>query len=334
MKKIRVFLLDLFSSSWKTSFDLFKIMIPVSIMVAILEYIGAIGMFGKWLSPLAQMLGLPGEAGIVWATTLISNMYGGMISFASIFTSGSLSIAQVSILCNLMLVAHTFPVELGVARSAGLRLVPVFLLRFIPAILSSWLMFVFLEGMDWLQGPSKLSWKAEKQAATWNERILAEVERYFMVFLVVMALLLTMKFLKASGLLHRFTQMLRPLIRLLGMEERVLPITVIGMSMGILYGGGLMIQEAKTKAIDTRQLFYAFLLMGLCHSLIEDSLLMMALGADWSMVFLFRPIFALVFTAVSLYLLRRMPERFWYYLIRKPLPTASSSTAARGAAAK
>ena len=57
--------------------------------------------------------------------------------------------------------------------------------------------------------------------------------------------------------------------------------------------------------------FYAFVLMGLCHSLIEDSLLMISMGAHWSMVFIFRMIFALLVTFVVVKITKRLPQN-WF----------------------
>ncbi len=84
--------------------------------------------------------------------------------------------------------------------------------------------------------------------------------------------------------------------------------TVIGLSMGILYGGALIIKEAKEKDIPKMDVFYAFVLMGLCHSLIEDSLLMLSMGANWIMVFIFRMVFALLITWLLVRFLRIFPE--------------------------
>jgi len=83
-------------------------------------------------------------------------------------------------------------------------------------------------------------------------------------------------------------------LRFLGIGKDVIPITVIGMTMGLAYGGALIIKEVKERDLKKRDVFYALILMSLCHSIIEDSLLLMAIGASWTGVFVFRVIFALV----------------------------------------
>ena len=62
----------------------FKIMIPVSLIIKILEETGLMQYVGYALSPLMQPLGLPGEMGLVWAATMLSNIYGGLLSLSSL----------------------------------------------------------------------------------------------------------------------------------------------------------------------------------------------------------------------------------------------------------
>ena len=60
---------------------LLKIMVPALLIVKVLELIGAITWIAYLLSPLMSLVGLPDSMGIVWATTLLTNIYGGMVIF-------------------------------------------------------------------------------------------------------------------------------------------------------------------------------------------------------------------------------------------------------------
>lgn len=94
---------------------------------------------------------------------------------------------------------------------------------------------------------------------------------------------------------------------MLGLQ--LFPMTVIGLSLGILYGGALIIKETEEKKIPKMDVFYAFVLMGLCHSLIEDSLLMISMGANWSMIFIFRMVFALLITFLLVKITKLFPAK-------------------------
>jgi hypothetical protein len=292
---------------------LLKIMLPISILVRLLQQTGAIEHLGKAFGPIVVLLGLPAAGGLVWVNTLITNIYGGMITFHALGLSDALTVAQASVLCQLMLVAHTFPIELSVARKAGIPLLSMFIWRFGLALISAWVLSMSLSFLDVLQAPLSLPKAMALPSAehtTWLSWGMNEVHRYALVFLVVFALMALMRFLKASGFIDAFSRSLKPIMDWLGIHAAVIPITVVGMTLGILYGGALMIEETKKNKIPAKDVFYAFCLMGLCHSIIEDSLLMMALGANVYTVFLFRPLWALATLFFLVRILNKIPERW------------------------
>ena len=61
---------DIWKDSLEISFELFKVMIPVVILVKILQE-SVRSQFLEWLTPLMQFLGLPGYTGLVWATACL-----------------------------------------------------------------------------------------------------------------------------------------------------------------------------------------------------------------------------------------------------------------------
>ncbi|WP_018341764.1 nucleoside recognition domain-containing protein [Cytophaga aurantiaca] len=302
---------SLLKDTTKSAVGLYKIMIPISIAVKLLQYLGWINMLGDALAPIMKLIGLPGACGIIWATTMVTNIYGGMMAFYSLAISDSLTTAQVSILCSMMLMAHALPIELQIARKAGCRLWVMFLIRFGFGIVAAFVMNQLLLATHFLQEPNIIQWKPEVLAdPTLLDWFLGEIKKYIIVFFVVMALLFVMRVLKKSGALDKFSAALKPVLGIMGINKDVIPMTVIGLSLGILYGGALIIKETEEKNIPKMDVFYAFVLMGLCHSLIEDSLLMISMGADWSMIFIFRMLFALLVTFILVKIAKRIPEKW------------------------
>ena len=114
--------------------------------------------------------------------------------------------------------------------------------------------------------------------------------------------------MEITGLMQLLKKGLKPLLASLGISESVIPITLIGITSGILYGGGLMIEEAKKHQLSGKEVFFALSLMGLCHSLIEDSILMMLMGAHWTGVFVFRILFALIITKLIVILSEKLSD--------------------------
>ena len=67
--------------------------------------------------------------------------------------------------------------------------------------------------------------------------------------------------------------MLRPLLKLVGIGKEATTITLVGITSGIAFGGGLLIKEAHAGRVSKKDVFTSLLLLGFCHSLIEDTLL-------------------------------------------------------------
>ena len=65
------------------TYDLFKLMIPVIVLVKVIEELGGIDYISAALGPVMDLVGLPASMGLVWATTMIVNIYGGMIIFVT-----------------------------------------------------------------------------------------------------------------------------------------------------------------------------------------------------------------------------------------------------------
>lgn len=318
--KVYTFLYDLVKDAFRVYLDLLKIMVPVSIGIRLLQQTNVIDILGAWFSPVALALGLPSGAAMVWVNTLLTNMYGGMITFHSLELGNAMTVAQVTVLAQLMLVAHTFPIELSIARKAGIPILSMFAWRFVMAIVSAWTLYMLLSSFQLLNEPIVLPHAMGlpgKANDDWFMWLWSEAQRYVMVLFVVVALMATMRVLKASGFMDAFSRSLRPVMRWLGIHESVIPITVVGMTLGILYGGALMIEETRKHKLASKDVFYAFCLMGICHSIIEDSLLMMTLGANGYVVFLYRPLCALLTLFIVVRLFNLLPIHFAKWIMQR-----------------
>jgi len=111
-------------------------------------------------------------------------------------------------------------------------------------------------------------------------------------------------------------------LKLIGIGPKASTITIIGFTLGLAYGGGLIINESQSGRIDRKDVFYSLTLMGLCHSMIEDTLLMMLIGGHLSGIFWGRLLFGLVAMAILVQITRRLPQSFCdKYLWGKPRQT-------------
>jgi len=309
---------ELLGNALRTSLMLFKIIVPISIVTRIMLQLNVVDYFGVILGPIMELVGLPGQMGLVWATAMIVNIYAGMVVFASLAPGIELTVAQVSVLGTMILLAHSMPVETLIARKAGIRLRVTALIRLSGALLLGWILHVSYSLTGTLQQTNRALWNPTAVDPTWIAWLAAELRNMAMIFLIIltlMALLMVMKKLKISDLL---TRVLTPVLKMLGMSSDAAPVTIIGMTLGLSYGGALIIREAQSGKLSKHDLFISVTLMGLCHSIFEDTLLVLVLGAHLSGIFWGRLIFSFLAIYLLVKLIRRLPDNiFDRYLMHR-----------------
>jgi len=318
MNKVMIEVKNTLKEVFHTVFILLRIIIPISIVVKILEEFGVIDIIGSFLGPVMKIVGLPGECGLIWATAMVTNIYGGIIVFFTMATTIPFTIAQVTILCSMILVAHSLPVELRIAQKAGVRLWFMFVLRVFSAFLLGLILHHIYNGFSILQARVRILWKPgiiDPSIISW---IVGQLKNYAMIFIIIFVLISIMRVLKVLGVVERLNRALKPLLRIIGMSKDAAPLTIIGMTLGISYGGGLIINEARSGRLSKRDIFLSLSLMGLSHSLIEDTLLMFTVGASLTGILLARILFTIIAMLMLIRMVRHVSDRnFRRYFVRR-----------------
>ena len=99
---------------------LVKIIVPVSILVAILDYYGIIESFATFFAPAMSLFGLPGETTIALLLSFFINFYAAL----GVITAMSLDAQQITVLAVMIGICHELPVETAICSYTGLR-VPI-----------------------------------------------------------------------------------------------------------------------------------------------------------------------------------------------------------------
>ena len=298
-----------FNRSVSTTVELFKVLIPLSIAVKILQESGAVALISDLLSPVMGLVGLPGLSAVVWTTVFLVNIYAGVVILASLSTGLSLTVAQTTILASMCLIAHTLPVEAAVARKAGVSVWFTVVLRLGGALLFGWLLFKFYSATGWQSEKASGFLIDSPDDPSIRGWITGEIRRLFLIFVTIVALHTMLDILKWLGVTDFIVRRCRGLLGIFGMSEEVGPLVVIGMLMGIVYGGGLIISEAKRHTIADREVFAAMSLLALLHAVIEDTAIMVLIGGSLSGVLWGRMLFAAAMTFLIVQIAALMPDK-------------------------
>ena len=128
---------------------LFKVMIPVIIIVKIAEIVGLVFWLTVLLEPVLKLIGLPAAMALGLNTTILTYPYAGLLVFVSTPETLKLTVAQTTIIASFMLFTHSLVLEAAISSKAGLRAITTITLRLFSGLsfcaLLHWV-FVFSDG--------------------------------------------------------------------------------------------------------------------------------------------------------------------------------------------
>lgn len=281
--------------------SLMKVMLPVMIAVQLAQHWGWIDALGRAIAPAMAWLALPPEAGLIWITGAFVGIYGAIAAMIGLASQLDLTAGQLSALCAMLLFAHALPVEQSIVRRAGASFWATGALRVIVALAYGGAVAWFSRLTGMMSEPVSLAWMQASSSGTGDGGLWAwtqsTVLSLAMTFAILVALLVLLDGLERTGVTRRITRALTPLLRFSGLDARAAPVTTVGVLLGLTYGGALIIEESGKQRFDSRTRFLALAWLSLSHALIEDTVLLLALGANVWIVLVGRVAVTLVLIA-------------------------------------
>ena len=291
--------------------ELARIIIPVTIATEILSRLGLIKAVAPLLAPVMALFGLPPELGLPWLTGMLVGIWAAVPMVFVLLPLGALSTADITVFSALLLFAHALPIEQKIIQRAGPGLIITTLLRVGGGMLYAFLLHHVLQATGWLAGPMQPAWIPMAADGGWVGFFIGLAKAMAMMLAMLLALSFGMEILRVTGVMAWLMRLLAPVLRLAGIRGEAAELTSVGLFLGISYGGGLLIREARSGRVSPRQVFISCAFMGFAHSVIEDTAIVMSVGANIWGVLAGRVAFAIAATALIAAILRAIPdERF------------------------
>jgi hypothetical protein len=288
----------LFRDILQAYISLLKVMVPAIIAVKAIDLLGGTVYLGKFLAPVMQFIGLPEQMGLVWATAMLTNVYTAMVVFVDVSSSMQLSVAQVSVIGVLILLSHSIPVEGAVAKLVGVRWRVTIALRVLGGLVMAALVNWLYHSLDYQQQTATLLWSSEVKSLTLAQWAIEQLKLLVMIFFIISALMGLLALLRRIGVEKLMHLALSPFLKLLNISKDASSITIVGITLGLSFGAGLLINEVKSGKISKKDVFLSVCFLNIAHSLIEDTLLVLLLGADVVAILWLRILFAFIVVAV------------------------------------
>ena len=267
-----------FRSGLATVRMLLAVMIPVIAVMIGLEAFGLLPKVARLFAPFMRVLGLPGDAALVFISGAFVNLYTAVAVAANV----ALTCKQMTVLAILCLVCHNLPVECAVQKRAGTGIRWMLTVRlvtgFAGALAVHWLI---PETGKWLRAAAHA--KAAQAVSTRQllyDRLTGNGVFLLKVVVLVMALMILMELLRQTGVLRMLTVLMRPLTWLAGLPRQTGFSVMTSMTLGLAYGAGTVIAESKQGHLSREEQFRTNVFLGTTHSLFEDTMLFVIIHAS------------------------------------------------------
>ena len=240
-------------------------MIPTLIIVKIAQETGVVDILDALFMPVTQFIGLPKELSIVLTTTMLTNPYTGLIILASTDIPDGLSVAQSTILASFMLFAHALPIEAAISRQAGAKVSFIVVLRVGTAILYCFLLHQIFAYFHLFAGAASVSLPEFSATPTLPIWAFNQVKGLVFIQVVIITLLVALEILKNLQIDRLINYIMRPLLKRIGIGDSASTIVVVGLTLGLGFGGGLMIKDVKSGSVKQTDAIGALVLINLFH---------------------------------------------------------------------
>ncbi|WP_088104244.1 nucleoside recognition domain-containing protein [Halalkalibacter urbisdiaboli] len=281
----------------QTTWTLGKIIFPITLIITILGYTPLLGMLANGLAPFMGAIGLPGEAAIPLVLGNVLNLYAGIGAILTL----DLTVKEVFILAVMLSFSHNVFVESAVAAKLGIRMSIVLIVRFGLALSSALAIHLL-----WSGGQERAEYGL---VATGQEPVsgwLAIVGKGFetaafgilQMAAIVIPLMVIVQWMKEKNGLNRLSNWMAPFTRLLGIDKNTSTTLASGLTIGLAFGAGVMIQAAKEDGVKKKDLYLVFIFLVACHAVVEDTLIFIPLGIPVWPLLLIRLTTAILLTMV------------------------------------
>lgn len=276
--------------AFKTAVFLLKIMIPVSLGVTLLKYTGLLETAAAYTAPAFQFIGLPGESALVFLTSIFLNIY----SAIAVISTLEFTARELTILALMCLISHNFFVETAVQKKTGSSAIKITCVRLFHSFAGGIM-------LNFLLPAGQVTETANIAAVKPAETLTGALESWFynslflivQILILITLLLILQRALEEFGLIGKLTSLFRPFMKIMGLPESVTFLWIVANTLGLAYGSAVMIEQSELGKLNRDDADLLNHHIGISHSLLEDTLLFVAIGVPAAWI-----IFPRVFLAI------------------------------------
>lgn len=286
-----------------------KILIPISLFTHLLAYSGWLKHFDFLLAPIMGFLGLPAVAAMPLVAGILTGIYGGIAAMLAF----SFTIKQMTLIAIFLLISHNMIQEGIVQGESGMSALKATVIRLIASVITT-VISAYLIGVDSSMTSARSAVASVQQPfrimlGAWGMSTLYLCAK---IIVIVMTLMIVLGLLKSFNLIPRIVKILLPILKILGVEERVGILWLTGAVFGIAYGAAVIMEETKEGDFTEEELTGLHISLGINHAIVEDPSLFVAVGLSGFWMWIPRLATAVIFVHLYRLWLKFKVEREAY----------------------
>lgn len=268
-----------FKDATRSSLGIFKIMLPVSLLMAILNYFGIIDLLSVIFQPITNLLGLSGKAIFPLLSGYLVNTY----SAIALMISLELTMKEITILSSMVLLSHTLPVELSIQKKAGGNIGLLFLIRVSSSIITGIVLNVILPN-----GGAILSSETQAIATVASASLLLVLKSWVLdnvttiikIFVINIIISVVFKCLIKFRIIDKLSSLLKPIMFIFGLGKESAPYWLIANVIGLIYGAGILITANENMDLKKEEICRLNVSICSMHSMIQETVNFLVLGVS------------------------------------------------------
>ncbi|WP_146049407.1 nucleoside recognition protein [Alkalispirochaeta sphaeroplastigenens] len=257
------------------------VLVPAGFAVFLLQLSGLLEGIAVLLDPIMAMAGLPGEAALVVATGALVTIYPAI----GIMTSLHFSPAEITVMALMILICHNLFVETAVQARVGSHPLRIVMVRLVTALVAGVVAgrILGLQGETVRMAGEALSpgfpgWAAS--GAALQGWIIDTARALARILCLVVGLMVIQRFLRLRGILPGVARLCEPLVAAFGLPRSTAFLWLAGNTLGLTYGAAVLLEERQQGDLKPEEADLVNHHLAVSHSLLEDTLLFVALGAN------------------------------------------------------
>jgi len=100
------------------------------------------------------------------------------------------------------------------------------------------------------------------------------------LILIIVPLMIAYEFLENSKIFKKILEFLYIFIKPLGFSKQASVSMLTGIFLGITYGSGILIAQSEKKKLKNIDIILTAVFLSMCHAVIEDTLVFVAIGGN------------------------------------------------------